>query len=94
MKLENTTYKNHKLVVDEFDIPVAVNTNGKTTHRLYEDVFVKAGCIGYIGEGITREGYGKIVCIRRDDEGCFFGVLMDNGEFGYVKPSRLVKLSF
>ena len=92
MKLENTIYSNYKLVIDEFDIPVAVQINGEIRHRLYDAVSVKADCIGYIGEGIKHEGIGMIVRIRRDKTDYFFGVLMDNGEFGYVKDSRMTKI--
>ena len=92
MKLENTIYANYKLVIDEFDIPVAVQVNGEIRHRLYDEVYVKADCIGYICEGITHDGYGTIVRIRRNDSDYFFGVLMDNGEFGYMKNSRMTKI--
>lgn len=92
MKLEGTIYHNFMLVIDEFDIPVAVQINGKICHRLYDDVRVNADCKGYIGDGIKHEGIGTIVRIRRDDTDYFFGVLMDNGEFGYVKDARLTTI--
>lgn len=40
MKLENTYFSNYKLVIDEFDIPVAVQVNGEIVYRLYDKVFV------------------------------------------------------
>lgn len=89
MKLENTMYSNYKIVVDEFDIPIGVMINGETRYSLYDKVYVKADCIGYIGDGIKHEGTGAIVRIARDNTDYFFGVLMDNGEYGFVKDSRL-----
>lgn len=92
MKLEKTIYRNYKIIIDEFDIPVAIEVDGTIRHRLYDIVFIKSDCNGYIGEGIKHEGIGTIVRIRRDRTDYFFGVLMDNGEFGYVKDSRIVKV--
>ena len=92
MKLENTIYSNYKLVLDEFNIPVAVQIDGQIRFRLYDNVIVQADCIGYIGEGIKHSGIGRIIRIRRDDTDYFFGVLMNNGECGYVKSARLSKI--
>lgn len=89
MKLENTVYSNYKLVIDEFDIPVAVQVNGEIEFRLYDEVHVKGDCRGHICPGITQEGLGTIVRIRRDRTDYFFGVLMNNGQFGYMKDSRM-----
>ena len=93
MKLENTIYSNYQLIIDEFDIPVAVRINGEDKFQLYDRVRVTADCHGYICPGIQHEGFGKIVEIRRDDTDHFFGVLMDNGEFGFTKSLR-IKLVF
>lgn len=90
MRLEPTIYQNYKLVIDEFDIPVAVQIDGEIKFKLQEQVKVSADS-GYIGPGITKEGIGTILRIRRDETDYFFGVLMSNGEFGYVKDSRLTK---
>lgn len=92
MKLEKTIYANIQLVIDEFDIPVAVQANGKNIFQLYDKVNVEADCIGYICPGIKHGGLGTIVRIRRDDTDHFFGILMDNGEFGYMKDSRITKI--
>ena len=35
MKLERTSYSNYQLVIDEFNIPVAVRVNGEDKYRLY-----------------------------------------------------------
>lgn len=89
MKLEQTMLRDVDLVIDEFDIPVAVQINGAIAYRLYDDVIVTADVRGYIGVGISQEGYGKIVQIKRDDTDHFYGILMDNGEFGYLKAARI-----
>lgn len=89
MKLECTIYSNHELVVDEFDIPVAVRINGEDKYRLYDRVYITDDGCGYICPEIKHEGMGKIVEIRRDATDHFFGVLMDNGEFGFVKSARI-----
>ena len=92
MKLENTIYSNYKLVIDEFDIPIAVKIDERIRYWLYDVVEITADCHGYIGQGISHGGIGKIVQIRRDDTSdCFFGVLMNNKEFGYVKSLRIAK---
>ena len=89
MKIENTIYENYKLVVDEFDIPVAVRIDGEDKYRLYDYVCVTADCHGYICPGIKHEGLGRIVQICRDDTDHFFGVLMNNHEFGFMKDNRM-----
>ena len=89
MKLEETLYSNYKLVIDEFDIPVAVMVNGEVRYRLYDRVSVTDDGHGYICPGITKEGVGRIMQIERDDTDHFFGVLMNTGEFGFMKDNRL-----
>lgn len=89
MKLESTIYSNYQLVIDEFDIPVAVRIDGEDRYRLYDRVRVTGDCRGYICPTIKHAGTGKIVEIRRDDSDYFFGVLMDNGEFGFMKAARM-----
>lgn len=89
MKLETTIFSNYELVIDEFDIPVAVQINGEVKYRLYDLVRVTDDGRGYICPGIEHEGIGRIVEIRRSDSDNFFGVLMDNGEFGFMKFLRL-----
>lgn len=89
MELERTIFSNYQLVIDEFNIPVAVRINGEDKYRLYDHVRVTGDCHGYICPGIKHEGIGKIVEIRRDDSDHFFGVLMNNGEFGFMKFARM-----
>ena len=89
MRLENTIYSNYKLVIDEFDIPVAVQINGELRYKLYDNVYVTADCMGYISTNIQHEGRGMIIQIIRDDTDYFFKVLMDNGECGSVNSNRI-----
>lgn len=89
MKLESTCYSNYKLVIGEDDKPIAVQINGKIAFRLNDKVKVKGDIRGYICPGIKTPGIGKIVDIRRDSTDYFFGVRMENGEFGYMKDSRM-----
>ena len=89
MKLESTCYANHKLVINEQGTPVAVQIDGVVAFRLYDTVHVTDDGHGYICPGITHSGIGQIVEIRRDDTDHFYGVQMSNGEFGYMKSSRM-----
>lgn len=93
MKLRKTMFADIMLVIDEYDIPVAVEVGGKEMFRLYDTVRVKGDCRGYITIGIEHEGYGRIVEIKPDDTDHFYGVLMNGtNEFGFVKASRLEKI--
>jgi len=92
MKLENGCFSNHKLIIDEFNIPVAVQINGKEAFRLYDMVDVTDDGHGYICPGITKPGIGRIVEIRRDMTDHYFGVLMDNGQFGHMKYARMERM--
>ena len=47
---------------------------------------------GNICPGISHGGIGKIVEIRRDDTDHFFGVLMNNREFGFMKDARIKRV--
>jgi hypothetical protein len=91
MKKESTMFLNYKLIVDEFDIPVALEVNDEIRFKLYDHVYVNDDG-GYIGPGLNKPGIGRIVEIRRDNTDYHFGVLMASGEFGYTKDSRLRRL--
>ena len=92
MRKEKTIYANYELVVDEFGIPVAVVKDGVPLFRLYEHVIVSPDCYGYITPGITKPGGGRIVEIQRDTTDHWFGVLLYDNQFGYVKEARLTKI--
>ena len=89
MKLESTIYSNHQLVIDDTDTPVAVQINGEIAFRVNDVVRVTDDGHGYICPGIRHPGIGRIVKIRRDSTDHFYGVEMSNGEFGYMKRSRI-----
>lgn len=89
MKLENTIYSNHKLVIDDNDTPIAVQINGVVAFRLNDIVRVTDDGHGYICPGVNHSGIGEIIDIRRDDTDHFYGVKMKNGGFGYMKSSRM-----
>ncbi len=90
MKKEGTGFYGENFVIDDFDIIVAVEIDGKIAYRLYDKVRVTDDGAGYICPRITHEGMGRIVEICRDDgSDHFYGVLMSNGEFGYVKNARI-----
>ena len=92
MKLEETIYSNYQIVRDDLNIAVAVRINGKDEYRLYDRVNVHGDIHGYICSEITEEGEGQIIKISNDRGDHFFGVLMDNGEFGFVKSLRISRL--
>ncbi|MCI8290958.1 MAG: hypothetical protein HFJ25_01700 [Clostridia bacterium] len=92
MKLEPTVYANYFLMIGANDTPVGVQINGVVAFELDDVVYVSDDGHGYICPNVTRGGLGKIVEIRRDDTDHFFGVQMDNGQFGYMKRARLMRL--
>lgn len=92
MKLEDTNFLNYKLVIGDFDIPLAVQINGEIAFKLYDEVRVTADSNGYVGRGINQEGFGRIVCICRDETDYFFEVLMEDGQYGRLKSSRMTKI--
>lgn len=92
MKLEGTCYANHFLVINENNIPVGVQINGEVAFQLHDTVKVSSDARGYICPGISSEGVGTIVEIRKDDTDHFYGVKMMNGEFGYMKHLRMEHL--
>ncbi len=87
MKLEKTIHPNHSLVINEDNIPVAVVVNRMVAFRLNDLVIVTPDKNGNICPGIKHGGIGRIVEIRRTDTDRFYGVQMENGEFGYMHHS-------
>lgn len=53
-------------------------------------VFVIGDHMGYICPEIMKAGLAKIVEIREDEAEHYLGVEMDTGEFGYIKPTRIL----
>ena len=92
LRLELNHAKGTYVAVDEYSIPVAIWSNGKVLFWLYDVVRVKPDQNGFICDGITHEGIGTIVRIRRDEAEQFFGVLTTDREFGYVEASKIEKI--
>jgi hypothetical protein len=91
MRLEKTKFDNCKLVIDELDIPVAMQVDGDIMYRITDLVSVTSSECS--GTGITQSGIGIIVRFRRDKVDCLFGVYVPNThEFGYLKESQITKI--
>lgn len=88
MKKEATCFSNVWLLVDDNDYPNAVQMDDETIWA-FDRVRVTADAHGYICPGIKTPGEGIIMEIRRDDTDHFFGVLMNSGEFGFMKKARI-----
>lgn len=92
MRKENTVFSNYFLIVNESNIPIAVEINGKIAFNKGDRVLVNGDIRGYICPTIIHSGVGTITNIRRDDTDKFFEVQMDSGEIGFVKALRLEKI--
>ena len=90
--MESTIYCNHKIIINEEGKAIAFEKNGVVMFNLHDDVKVTGDTFGYICPGITKPGIGKIVEIRGDMSDRYFGVQMENGEFGYMKYTRMTRL--
>ena len=93
-KIEPCKISNHKLIVtnDDKATPVGVIEEGPLGMNKYyllgDRVDVKGDIIGYICPGVVSPGRGEIVEIQRDIDH-YYGVRMDDGEFGYMKSARI-----
>ena len=92
MKKEATGFFNYFLLVNDAGTPIAVEIDGIEAFSLNDVVKVTDDGNGYICSGISKPGMGRIIEIRRHDTDHFFGVQMENGEFGYMKCSRMTRL--
>lgn len=95
-RLEETEWANHWLIVsdDEKAIPIGVIEEACDFENIYllgDRVKIESDVMGYITPGIRYPGLGEIVEIRRDIDH-YYGVLMDDGEFGYVKSARIARI--
>lgn len=87
---KNTNFPNYKYIVtdDIYSALVGVAENNNI-YLVGDRVKVTDDCYGYISYGISSPGMGIISEIQYDDTDYFYGVLMDNGEFDYLKSSRI-----
>ena len=89
-KLEPTSLSNIKYIVtkDEF-ATIAGMLDGDHVYFCGDRVEVTGDIRGYISPGISHPGLGRIAEIRHHDTDYFYGIMMDSGEFGFVKSSRI-----
>lgn len=73
---------------DESEALVGVIEHERS-YLLGDVVKITADPRGYICPGISCPGRGKITEIQEDDTDHFYGVQMDNGEFGFMKSARI-----
>ena len=93
VKLESTIFSNISLLIDATnDNPIGVWQDDCIYIR-GDRVKVTADIMGYIAPGVNRPGEGQIVKIVRDNTDHWFAVLMDNGEFGFMKSARFKLIS-
>ncbi len=89
-KLESTSLSNIKYIVtkDEYSTIIGML---ESNHIYFcgDRVEVTGDINGYICPGISHPGLGRIAKIRHHDTDYFYGILMDNGESGFVKSSRI-----
>ena len=71
---------------------VALKQRGGKIWTLYEEVYICADSHGYIGGGLNKQGEGRIIAFRSDSADKWIGVLQSEGNFGWVKPARVMKL--
>ena len=96
MYSQNSTFRykntpansNHWFVINEDNQTIGVVEN-KTSYLIGDRVKVSTDGHGYIAPGITFPGMGKIVQINEDTTDQYYGVKMDNGQFGFVKSARI-----
>ena len=97
-KFESTNFTNILYIVtdDEYEYPVGVLFNpgdmDAMSYLLGDQVEIAGDCYGYVAPGISMPGVGRITEIQRDDTDHFFGIQMENGEFGFVKCARIRRI--
>ena len=72
---------------------MALEKSSGKVWTLYEDVFVEPDSQGHIDIGISKPGKAKIMAFRNDMSDRWVGVLTEFGEFGWLKPLRVRKVS-
>ena len=65
---------------------------GDQCFMLGDRIKVEGDSHGHIAPGITRAGCGTIDDIVENFSDHYFGVRMDNGEYGYIKYPRIAKV--
>lgn len=92
MTTKTAFFSNHQFLIEdgryigvEFD-----------SHRvmLGDRVKIKGDTYGYISPGINREGFGTVVDITDEYTDHYFGIQMDNGQYGHVKDARIANIIY
>ena len=87
MRRKTGFFSNHQLLIDGNEI-VGVEYDRYRIMR-GERVKIQGDSHGYISPSITKEGYGTVVDITDKYTDHYFGVMMDNGQYGHVKIARI-----
>lgn len=83
-------FDNFRFIVTDDETERVVGVLEDATPYLIGDrVEIKGDTMGYISPSIRRPGLGFIVDIVTDYTDHFYGVRMDNGEYGHVKSARI-----
>ena len=96
MKLISTIFSNYQLLATNDGEIKSLIKNEEVAYSVGDIVVVTPDSMGYICPGVTRGGLGKITKMREDSTDYWIGVKMNDGQFGYMKDSRVtkVKVSF
>lgn len=89
---KKTAFSNWRLVVNAYDLPIALLVDGIERVRLGDRVMVCPDKKGWISCQIHEGGLGRITRMRSDDIDHFFGVTMYDGSFDYLKLERITKI--
>lgn len=83
-------YKGFKYIIsdDDFEMLVGI-AEDEGIYFIGDRVRVSGDIIGYICPGIHCPGKGYIASLQTDAEKHFYGVQMDNGEFGFMESSHI-----
>ncbi len=86
----NESYHGFYYVVTDDEVGLIVGAvEHQMVYLLGDRVEVSGDCYGYICPGIHHPGMGRIAEVRADDTDHFYGIIMDDGEFGFMKSNRL-----
>ena len=92
IKLEKGRFENYKFIVQRVDGKTVGLKIDEKEYLLSNRVEIRADSDGRICAGIMHEGLGTITRIKRNGTDHYFGVQMDDGEFGYVSVARIWKV--
>ena len=94
MKLIDTIFSNYQLLAKDNGEIVSLIKDERVEFTVGDRVIVTPDIMGYICPGVTHGGLGTITKMREDNTDYWIGVKLDNGQFGYMKDSRVDRVSF